>query len=171
MFLKLFLKVTLCFLKTKISHHVPNVNSTQENAKSTAALSKSLESTRAHLQGQLRSKEAENNRLAVQIKVGRIVTFPPVFNQLYPSAACNSVPVWSNLPTAPEPGASDQPAEGRDGASAGAAGETEAAGQRRQGVSETSHASPEAASCAQRGRRRPAERPAAGHGRAVELLD
>uniref|UniRef100_A0AAQ5ZB06 Outer dense fiber protein 2 n=1 Tax=Amphiprion ocellaris TaxID=80972 RepID=A0AAQ5ZB06_AMPOC len=37
-------------------------------AKSTADLSKSLESTRAHLQGQLRSKEAENNRLTVQIK-------------------------------------------------------------------------------------------------------
>lgn len=51
--------------------HVPNVNSigTQDNSKSTADLSKSLESTRAHLQGQLRSKEAENNRLTVQIKV------------------------------------------------------------------------------------------------------
>ncbi|XP_042251833.1 outer dense fiber protein 2 [Thunnus maccoyii] len=40
----------------------------KDNAKSTADLSKTLESTRAHLQGQLRSKEAENNRLAVQIK-------------------------------------------------------------------------------------------------------
>ncbi|XP_030006328.1 outer dense fiber protein 2 isoform X1 [Sphaeramia orbicularis] len=40
----------------------------KENAKSTCDLSKSLESTRAHLQGQLRSKEAENNRLTVQIK-------------------------------------------------------------------------------------------------------
>ncbi|XP_051268241.1 outer dense fiber protein 2 isoform X2 [Dicentrarchus labrax] len=40
----------------------------KDNAKSTADLSKSLESTRAHLQGQLRSKEAENNRLTVQIK-------------------------------------------------------------------------------------------------------
>ncbi|XP_040915573.1 outer dense fiber protein 2 isoform X2 [Toxotes jaculatrix] len=40
----------------------------KENAMSTADLSKSLESTRAHLQGQLRSKEAENNRLTVQIK-------------------------------------------------------------------------------------------------------
>uniref|UniRef100_A0A665VUC8 Outer dense fiber protein 2 n=1 Tax=Echeneis naucrates TaxID=173247 RepID=A0A665VUC8_ECHNA len=35
---------------------------------STADLSKTLESTRAHLQGQLRTKEAENNRLTVQIK-------------------------------------------------------------------------------------------------------
>lgn len=41
----------------------------QENAKTTSELSKVLESTRAHLQGQLRSKESENNRLGVQIKV------------------------------------------------------------------------------------------------------
>lgn len=41
----------------------------QDNAKNTNELSKNLESTRAHLQGQLRSKEAENNRLTVQIKV------------------------------------------------------------------------------------------------------
>uniref|UniRef100_A0A3B4ZR02 Outer dense fiber protein 2 n=1 Tax=Stegastes partitus TaxID=144197 RepID=A0A3B4ZR02_9TELE len=40
----------------------------KDNAKSAADLSKSLESTRAHLQGQHRSKEAENNRLTVQIK-------------------------------------------------------------------------------------------------------
>ncbi|XP_070780366.1 outer dense fiber protein 2 isoform X3 [Enoplosus armatus] len=40
----------------------------KDNTKSTADLSKSLESTRAHLQGQLRSKEAEKNRLTVQIK-------------------------------------------------------------------------------------------------------
>ncbi|XP_020495708.2 outer dense fiber protein 2 isoform X4 [Labrus bergylta] len=44
------------------------LDSEKENAKSTSELSKSLESTRAHLQGQLRSKEAENNRLSVQIK-------------------------------------------------------------------------------------------------------
>uniref|UniRef100_A0A4W5RLF2 Outer dense fiber protein 2 n=1 Tax=Hucho hucho TaxID=62062 RepID=A0A4W5RLF2_9TELE len=40
----------------------------KENAKTTGKLSKVLESTRAHLQSQLRSKEADNNRLAVQIK-------------------------------------------------------------------------------------------------------
>ncbi|XP_072096442.1 outer dense fiber protein 2 isoform X2 [Mobula birostris] len=40
----------------------------KDNARAAAELSKSLESTRAHLQGQLRSKEAENNRLAVQIR-------------------------------------------------------------------------------------------------------
>ncbi|KPP64592.1 hypothetical protein Z043_117042, partial [Scleropages formosus] len=39
-----------------------------DNAKTTGELSKVLESTRAHLQGQLRSKEAENNRLAIQIR-------------------------------------------------------------------------------------------------------
>uniref|UniRef100_A0A3B3ZH24 Outer dense fiber protein 2 n=1 Tax=Periophthalmus magnuspinnatus TaxID=409849 RepID=A0A3B3ZH24_9GOBI len=38
------------------------------NAKSVSDFSKSLESTRTHLQGQLRSREAENNRLTVQIK-------------------------------------------------------------------------------------------------------
>ncbi|KAM9307128.1 outer dense fiber protein 2 [Pholidichthys leucotaenia] len=40
----------------------------KDNAKGTTDLAKSLESVRAHLQGQLRSKEAENNRLSVQIK-------------------------------------------------------------------------------------------------------
>ncbi|XP_051893106.1 outer dense fiber protein 2 isoform X2 [Pristis pectinata] len=40
----------------------------KDNARAAAEFSKSLESTRAHLQGQLRSKEAENNRLAVQIR-------------------------------------------------------------------------------------------------------
>lgn len=72
--------------------HVPNVDSTQDNAKSTAALSKSLESTRAHLQGQLRSKEAENNRLTVQIKVCHIKTFLPMFNlHVHLFVACNTV--------------------------------------------------------------------------------
>ncbi|KAL4609565.1 outer dense fiber protein 2 [Arapaima gigas] len=40
----------------------------KDNAKTTGELSKVLESTRAHLQGQLRSKEAENNRLVIQIR-------------------------------------------------------------------------------------------------------
>lgn len=47
----------------------------QDNAKSTADLSKTLETTRAHLQGQLRGKEAENNRLSVQIKVCHEICF------------------------------------------------------------------------------------------------
>ncbi|XP_074473974.1 outer dense fiber protein 2 isoform X2 [Sebastes fasciatus] len=44
------------------------IDTEKDNAKSTAGLTKSLESARAHLQRQLRSKEADNNRLTVQIK-------------------------------------------------------------------------------------------------------
>ncbi|KAJ8388745.1 hypothetical protein AAFF_G00129780 [Aldrovandia affinis] len=40
----------------------------KESVKTTTELSKVLESTRAHLQGQLRSKEAENNRQSVRIR-------------------------------------------------------------------------------------------------------
>lgn len=40
----------------------------KDNVKSTVHLTKSVEATRAHLQGQLRSKEAENNRLTVQLR-------------------------------------------------------------------------------------------------------
>ncbi|XP_047227770.1 outer dense fiber protein 2 isoform X3 [Girardinichthys multiradiatus] len=50
-------------------HQLSNLlGSEKEKAKSSADISRTLESTRAHLQGQLRSKEAENNRLSVQIK-------------------------------------------------------------------------------------------------------
>ncbi|XP_034558524.1 outer dense fiber protein 2-like [Notolabrus celidotus] len=40
----------------------------QENMKSAIHMTKSVEATRAHLQGQLRNKEAENNRLTVQLR-------------------------------------------------------------------------------------------------------
>nr|XP_020447110.1 outer dense fiber protein 2-like isoform X3 [Monopterus albus] len=40
----------------------------QENRKTAVHLTKSVEATRAHLQGQLRNKEAENNRLTVQLR-------------------------------------------------------------------------------------------------------
>ncbi|XP_031150328.1 outer dense fiber protein 2-like isoform X1 [Sander lucioperca] len=40
----------------------------QENIKSAVHMTKSVEATRAHLQGQLRNKEAENNRLIVQLR-------------------------------------------------------------------------------------------------------
>ncbi|XP_029309715.1 LOW QUALITY PROTEIN: outer dense fiber protein 2-like [Cottoperca gobio] len=40
----------------------------QENRKSALLMTKSVEATRAHLQGQLRNKEAENNRLTVQLR-------------------------------------------------------------------------------------------------------
>uniref|UniRef100_A0A3Q2GE98 Outer dense fiber protein 2 n=1 Tax=Cyprinodon variegatus TaxID=28743 RepID=A0A3Q2GE98_CYPVA len=56
--------------KDRELHQLSNLldSEKQVNAKSSADLSRTLESTRAHLQGQLRSKEAENNRLSVQIK-------------------------------------------------------------------------------------------------------
>ncbi|XP_068430423.1 outer dense fiber protein 2 isoform X2 [Clinocottus analis] len=44
------------------------IDTEKDNAKSIADWSKSLDSTRAHLQGRLRSKEAANNRLCVQVK-------------------------------------------------------------------------------------------------------
>ncbi|XP_035995846.1 outer dense fiber protein 2 isoform X2 [Fundulus heteroclitus] len=44
------------------------LDSEKENARSSAEFSRSVERTRARLQNQLRSKEAENNRLSVQIK-------------------------------------------------------------------------------------------------------
>ncbi|XP_070830795.1 outer dense fiber protein 2-like isoform X1 [Chaetodon trifascialis] len=40
----------------------------QENIKSAVLMTKSAEAARAHLQGQLRNKEAENNRLTVQLR-------------------------------------------------------------------------------------------------------
>ncbi|XP_071376730.1 outer dense fiber protein 2-like isoform X2 [Centroberyx affinis] len=40
----------------------------QENIESAVHTTKSVEATRAHLQGQLRNKEAENNRLTVQLR-------------------------------------------------------------------------------------------------------
>ncbi|XP_064416182.1 outer dense fiber protein 2 isoform X1 [Latimeria chalumnae] len=40
----------------------------KDNAYTAVQLSKSVDATRAHLQGQLRSKEAENNRMVVQIQ-------------------------------------------------------------------------------------------------------
>ncbi|XP_066501201.1 outer dense fiber protein 2 [Hoplias malabaricus] len=52
----------------EISQMTSLLENEKENSKTTSELSKVLESTRAHLQGQLRSKEAENNRLAVQIR-------------------------------------------------------------------------------------------------------
>lgn len=169
----------------------------QDNAQSTADLSKSLESTRAHLQGQLRSKEAENNRLTVQIKVchglsstrhhlSTVVVGVVYYDYAHIRLTVFSLAVvWYTthgkaqtvIPALPyvffvlsigsEPGASSQSAESGDGASDRTAGEAEAAGRCRPRGPETSHASPETASWAQRGHCRPAECPAAGHGKAV----
>lgn len=41
-------------------------------------MTKSVEATRAHLQGQLRSKEAENNRLTVQLRVQTLLAYCPL---------------------------------------------------------------------------------------------
>uniref|UniRef100_A0A8C7H3M6 Uncharacterized protein n=1 Tax=Oncorhynchus kisutch TaxID=8019 RepID=A0A8C7H3M6_ONCKI len=41
----------------------------QENTENAVHATKSVETTRAHLQGQLHSKEADNNRLTVQLRV------------------------------------------------------------------------------------------------------
>ncbi|XP_062269460.1 outer dense fiber protein 2 [Platichthys flesus] len=63
-----FLVVKLQEREKEVDQLSKRLDIEKENTKSTADLSKSLESTRAHLQGQLRSKEAENNRLTVQMK-------------------------------------------------------------------------------------------------------
>lgn len=47
--------------------------SPQENIKSAVHLTKSVEATRAHLQGQLHHKEADNNRLTVQLRVQKLL--------------------------------------------------------------------------------------------------
>uniref|UniRef100_A0A8C1ZJD1 Outer dense fiber protein 2 n=1 Tax=Cyprinus carpio TaxID=7962 RepID=A0A8C1ZJD1_CYPCA len=63
--------VCVMFLQDKdreINQLTSLLESEKDSAKTTTELSKVLESTRAHLQGQLRNKEAENNRLNVQIR-------------------------------------------------------------------------------------------------------
>ncbi len=52
--------------------------------KSAVYMTKSVEATRAHLQGQLRNKEAENNRLTVQLRVQTpLSVYKPLDQQLY----------------------------------------------------------------------------------------
>ena len=65
----LHLNTVLCSMYSQLCFLFSLYLWVQDNAKTSGELTKALESTRAHLQGQLRSKEAENNRLAVQIKV------------------------------------------------------------------------------------------------------
>lgn len=51
--------------------------------KSAVHMTKSAEATRAHLQGQLRNKEAENNRLTVQLRVQTpLSVYKPLDQQL-----------------------------------------------------------------------------------------
>uniref|UniRef100_A0A8B9RIU5 Outer dense fiber protein 2 n=1 Tax=Astyanax mexicanus TaxID=7994 RepID=A0A8B9RIU5_ASTMX len=54
--------------KDKEVNQLSSLLENEKNSRTTSELSKVLESTRAHLQGQLRSKESDNNRLAVQIR-------------------------------------------------------------------------------------------------------
>ncbi|KAK1155892.1 outer dense fiber protein 2-like isoform X1 [Acipenser oxyrinchus oxyrinchus] len=52
----------------EVDQLLTQVETEKENARTAGELSKTLETTRAHLQGQLRNKESENNRLNVQIR-------------------------------------------------------------------------------------------------------
>lgn len=72
----------------------------QEHVKTTSELSKSLESTRAHLQGQLRNKEADNNRLSVQIKVDCFIVqyrFLFLSNHIWTNVLVKWVKSWMHL--------------------------------------------------------------------------
>lgn len=60
----LSLNFTVCYFQS-----ICACCSSQEKTKSAVNLNKSGEVTRAHLQGQLRNKEAEKNRLTVQLRV------------------------------------------------------------------------------------------------------
>uniref|UniRef100_UPI00398E3E25 outer dense fiber protein 2 isoform X1 n=2 Tax=Pristiophorus japonicus TaxID=55135 RepID=UPI00398E3E25 len=62
------LAVKLQEIENQIDQLLIQYRTEKDNARAAAEFSKSLETTRAHLQGQLRSKEADNNRMVVQIK-------------------------------------------------------------------------------------------------------
>ncbi|XP_028448751.1 outer dense fiber protein 2 isoform X2 [Perca flavescens] len=62
------LKRDLSETERKVEELMDQRREEQENIKSAVHMTKSVEATRAHLQGQLRNKEAENNRLTVQLR-------------------------------------------------------------------------------------------------------
>ncbi|XP_055084390.1 outer dense fiber protein 2-like isoform X1 [Periophthalmus magnuspinnatus] len=62
------LKKDLCEMGKRVEELKDQKKEEQDYTKSAVHLTKSVEATRAHLQGQLRSKEAENNRLTVQLR-------------------------------------------------------------------------------------------------------
>ncbi|XP_041049408.1 outer dense fiber protein 2 isoform X3 [Carcharodon carcharias] len=62
------LSVKLQEIENQIDQLLIQYRTEKDNARAAAEFSKSLETTRAHLQGQLRSKEADNNRMLVQIR-------------------------------------------------------------------------------------------------------
>ncbi|XP_078082351.1 outer dense fiber protein 2 isoform X1 [Mustelus asterias] len=62
------MSVKLQEIENQIDQLLIQYQTEKDNARAAAEFSKSLENTRAHLQGQLRSKEADNNRMLVQIR-------------------------------------------------------------------------------------------------------
>ncbi|XP_055007546.1 outer dense fiber protein 2-like isoform X2 [Boleophthalmus pectinirostris] len=62
------LKKDLCEMGKRLEELRDQRKEEQDYTKSAVNFTKSVEATRAHLQGQLRSKEAENNRLTVQLR-------------------------------------------------------------------------------------------------------
>ncbi|KAK7945489.1 hypothetical protein WMY93_001217 [Mugilogobius chulae] len=62
------LKRDLCEMGKRVDELKDLRKEEQDVTKSAVHLTKCVEATRAHLQGQLRSKEAENNRLTVQLR-------------------------------------------------------------------------------------------------------
>uniref|UniRef100_A0A3Q0STK5 Uncharacterized protein n=1 Tax=Amphilophus citrinellus TaxID=61819 RepID=A0A3Q0STK5_AMPCI len=67
-FLSQLLKKDLSESEQKV-RELMDLRREEQVSKSAVHVTKSVEATRAHLQGQLHNKEAENNRLAVQLRV------------------------------------------------------------------------------------------------------
>ncbi|KAJ3595646.1 hypothetical protein NHX12_004949 [Muraenolepis orangiensis] len=62
------LKRDLCNTETQLGEQLSLRRKEQENTETAVQASRAVESTRAHLQGQLRHKEADNNRLTLQLR-------------------------------------------------------------------------------------------------------
>ena len=71
----------------------------QENTESVVQQSRSVESTRAHLQNQLRSKEADNNRLTVQFRVYcSLLTYSTPIDHIDQWGQAQALPQWNFTP-------------------------------------------------------------------------
>ncbi|CAM5163607.1 unnamed protein product [Eretmochelys imbricata] len=62
------LKMRLQEKEKEVEDLISQIQTEKDQAKTACELSKSMEAVRGHLQAQLRNKEAENNRLAIQIR-------------------------------------------------------------------------------------------------------
>uniref|UniRef100_A0A452IVX3 Outer dense fiber protein 2 n=1 Tax=Gopherus agassizii TaxID=38772 RepID=A0A452IVX3_9SAUR len=62
------LKMRLQEKEKEVEELISQIQTEKDQAKTACELSKSMEAVRGHLQAQLRNKEAENNRLAIQIR-------------------------------------------------------------------------------------------------------